>query len=201
MIAGDRVAVIDEGSFSLVAVDADMKNAFQRSRAEFSDKLALELPEGWPEFPEAFGAGTLQDAAPWTGYLFVANGALVGNGGFVGPPDPRGTVEIGYEIAPEYRNRGHATRAVRQLIALAFASGATRVTAHSLANPNASNAVMTKAGMRHVATCRHPEVGSTWRFAIGAEAGLNGQPVTEPDDDAVNAALAKPSRDPDDELK
>ena len=120
--------------FSLVPVNADMKRTFRESRADFAQLLEMDLPEGWPEFPEAFGTDAPQDDAPWTGYLFLANGALVGNGGFVGPPDQEGTVEIGYEIAPEYRNRGHATRAVRKMIELAFHSGAKRVIAHSLAS-------------------------------------------------------------------
>ena len=157
-------------SLSLVPVNAQMKSTFQRSRAEFSQLLELDLPAGWPEFPEAFGTGAPQQDALWCGYLFLANGTLIGNGGFVGTPDQEGTVEIGYEIAPEHRNRGHATRAVRHLIQLAFGGGATRVIAHSLAIPNASNAVLTKAGMRHLATCPHPEVGSTWRYAIDADA-------------------------------
>ena len=162
----------DEGAqcLSLVPVNAHMKRTFRESRADFAQLLELDLPEGWPEFPEAFGTDATQDDAPWTGYLLLANGALVGNGGFGGPPDQDGTVEIGYEIAPEYRNRGNATRAVRYLIERAFRSGAARVIAHSLANPNASNAVMTKAGMRHVATSPHPEVGLTWRYAIEAAA-------------------------------
>ena len=157
-------------SFSLVPVDAQMKGTFQRSRAEFAQLLELDLPEGWPEFPEAFETDAPQQDEPWCGYLFLANGALLGNGGFVGPPDQEGTVEIGYEIAPEHRNRGHATRAVRHLIQLAFRRGATRVIGHSLAIPNASNAVMAKAGMRHLGTCPHPEVGSTWRYEIEADA-------------------------------
>ena len=155
-------------SLSLLAVKAHMKSTFQRSRTKFSQLLELDLPEGWPEFPEAFGTDAPQAEAPWTGYLFLADGKLVGNGGFAGSPDPEGTVEIGYEIAPEYRNQGHATRAVRKMIELAFHGGATRVIAHSLPLPNASNAVMAKAGMRHVSTCPNPELGSTWRFAIEA---------------------------------
>jgi RimJ/RimL family protein N-acetyltransferase len=158
-------------AFFLVPLNAQMRKTFQRSRAEFSQSLKLDLPEGWPEFPEAFGTDAPQEGPPWTGYLFLANGALVGNGGFVGPPDQEGAVEIGYEIAPDYRNQGHATRAVRQLIELAFRSGASRIIAHSLALPNASNAVMTKAGMRLIATCSHPEVGLTWRYAIEAPSG------------------------------
>lgn len=129
----------------------------------------MDLPEGWPEFPEAFGPNVPQGDVPWTGYLFLVNDQIVGNGGFVRPPDDEGTVEIGYEIAPEFRSQGHATSAVRKLIDLAFRAGATRVIAHSLALPNASNAVMVKAGMRQVAASADPDVGSIWRYAISVD--------------------------------
>ena len=59
------------------------------------------------------------EATEWDGYFFVhaRAGALVGNGGFKGPPDASGAVEIGYEIATEYWKRGLATEAVRGMIA------------------------------------------------------------------------------------
>jgi len=40
-----------------------------------------------------------------------------------------GCVEIVYEIAPARWNRGHATAAARNLLGLAWANGARRVTA------------------------------------------------------------------------
>ena len=39
---------------------------------------------------------------------------------------------------------------------------------HSLAVANASNAIMTKAGMRFCEACPHPKLGSTWRYEIAA---------------------------------
>ena len=155
-------------ALTLIPVTSKMRQAFGRSRAELSCYLQLDLPDGWPEFPEAFEPSTRQPDVPWIGYIFVAEGGIVGNGGFTGPPDRDGVVEIGYEIAPEHRNQGHATRAAEKLISLAFCSGAKRVIAHSLAAPNASNAVMAKVGMRYVATRLNAEVGSTWRYAIDA---------------------------------
>ena len=151
---------------TFVPVTTAMRTAFGRSREDLACALGMALPEGWPEFPEAFGSNVPQVDVPWTGYLFLVDDRIVGNGGFVGSPDGEGAVEIGYEIAPGYRNRGYATAAVRRMINLAFRGGATRVIAHSLAVPNASNAVMVKAGMRHVATCPDPDVGTTWRYMI-----------------------------------
>ena len=152
----------------LRAVTLNMKAALTHSAAAFERLTGLVVPYGWPEFPEAFDPSFGVTPPPWGGYLFLANNRLVGNGGFVGQPDGSGVVEIGFEVAPSHRNRGHGTRAVSSLIALAFESGATRVTAHSLAVANASNAIMTKAGMRFFEACPHPELGSTWRYEIAA---------------------------------
>ena len=134
----------------LLPVTPHMKVAMQSSRKPFAALVGVKLPENWPEFPEAFRIGNTEPVAPWTGYLFVRRDEpqLIGNGGFVAAPDAGGVVEIGYEIAPAFQNLGFATEAARAMTGHAFASGATAVVAHSLAEPNASNAVMRKLGMR-----------------------------------------------------
>ena len=147
-------------------VTVDMKAALAHSRAAFERLTGLVLPDGWPEFPEAFDPSFGVTPPPWGGYLFLANDRLVGNGGFVGQPADSGVVEIGFEVAPSHRNQGHGTRAISSLIALAFENGATRVTAHSLAIANASNAAMTKAGMKFCEACPHSDLGWTWRYEI-----------------------------------
>ena len=81
-------------------------------------------------------------------------------------------MEIGYEIAPEHRNRGFATEATRAMIDYAFAHADARVAAvvaHTLAETNASNAVLRKAGMSFVAEVDDPEVGKAWRWLISRE--------------------------------
>jgi len=136
----------------LTPVSLDMRLAMHSSRNAFAALLDIALPEGWPQFPQAFAVGWDTNPAPWSGYLFAEHETctLVGNGGFVGPPDESGTVEIGYEIAPAFRLNGYATEAARALMEKAFAAGARAVIAHSLPAPNASNAVMRKLGMQLV---------------------------------------------------
>jgi RimJ/RimL family protein N-acetyltransferase len=151
---------------TLLPVSPLMQMAMQSSPAAFASLLGVTLPRGWPQFPEAFH-GEVQHPDPWTGYVFMQRDAfqLVGNGGFVAPPDAAGAVEIGYEIAPALRNLGYATEAAQGLLSIAFGSGAVSVVAHSLPSPNASNAVMQKLGMRFVG-----EFGSAdakvWRWQI-----------------------------------
>ena len=91
----------------------------------------------------------------------------MGNGGFAGPPSETGEVEIGYEIAPQFENRGFATAAVKEMLKYAFSQPEVQaVVAHTLAEENASNAVLRKAGLSFVAEVPNPEVGSVWRWRI-----------------------------------
>ena len=153
---------------ALIAVLPSHKAALAESRASLHSMLALRLPEGWPQFPEAFSLGDEAPPTQWSGYLFASQhlGAIVGNGGFVGPPI-EGEVEIGYEIAPEFQNKGMATQAVRSLLSLAFQSSSVeRVIAHTLAERNASNAVLIKVGMAFVSELHNDEVGKVWRWQL-----------------------------------
>jgi len=155
-------------SIDLVPVTADHKRALQLSPAALASELGVDLPAGWPTFPEAFADIDSTPPVPWCGYFFIDRSAnlLVGNGGIVAPPDETGAVEIGYEIAPAFRGRGYATEAARALIGIAAANGAHAVIAHSLAETNASNAVMKKLGMHFVEAISNDEVGAVWQFRL-----------------------------------
>ncbi|RZI79751.1 MAG: N-acetyltransferase, partial [Rubrivivax sp.] len=156
----------------LVPVKAEHKLAFQRAKSQLQEMLCVEVPEGWPQFPEAFevrGEDTLlSDLSP--AFFFVCPGAraLVGNGGFAAPPDEAGEVEIGYEIAPPFRNMGYATVAARALVELAFSRvEVSAVVAHTLAFENASNSVLKKVGMTMTAELPNDDVGKVWKWRIG----------------------------------
>ncbi|MET0604027.1 MAG: GNAT family N-acetyltransferase [Baekduia sp.] len=81
--------------------------------------------------------------APWLVRAVVvaegeAAGTVVGHAGFHGPPDPRGTVEVGYRITPGHRRRGLARAALGELLAYARAHGAKAVRA-SISSDNAAS--------------------------------------------------------------
>jgi RimJ/RimL family protein N-acetyltransferase len=167
-------------SLRLIAVEPFHVEALSRDKRELAEVLGVAMPDGWPQFPEAFSSqdgGSRRSERPptdWRDYFFVhpRGRALVGNGGFTGDPDDSGVVEIGYEIAPEHRNRGFATEAARAMIGYAFAHADARVAAvvaHTLAETNASNAVLRKAGMSFVAVVDDPEVGKVWRWRISRD--------------------------------
>jgi [ribosomal protein S5]-alanine N-acetyltransferase len=130
------------------------------------------VPDGWPEFPEAIGFTLehLRSASEaerlWTMQFFVdpSNGRLLGSGGFAAPPVAR-SVEIGYEIAPEFRGRGIGVAAARALVERAVASGEVdHVIAHTLPGPNPSTGVLVSLGFEHVDIQEDPEAGAVWEW-------------------------------------
>ena len=157
-------------------VRLEHRMAFQQGGEALSRLLGVTVPADWPEFPEAFalpdrGAEAIREPVsnPWPGYLFVdrSQGALIGNGGYAGPPNEAGEVEVGYEVAPRYRNMGYASEAVRSLVANAFRDSAiTRVIAHTLAEENASVQVLRKVGFQRDGEVALEEGGSIWRWKI-----------------------------------
>ncbi len=107
----------------------------------FPTLLGAALPTDWPPgdydreameyFLEKLTAGG-RDAAGWYNWyaLRKAEGdvprTLVGTGGFTGPPDEAGMVEIGYSIAADWRGQGLGTELVAGLVQQAAATGAVR---------------------------------------------------------------------------
>ena len=142
-------------------------------RARFGELIGSPVPDGWPEFPEAIGFTLehLQNAPEadraWSMQFFLdsATGRLLGSGGFAAPPVER-AVEIGYEVAPEFRGRGVGTAAARALVERAVASGEVdRVIAHTLPGPNPSTGVLVSLGFDHTADREDPDVGQVWEWS------------------------------------
>jgi RimJ/RimL family protein N-acetyltransferase len=159
-------------------------------RAELESPTALAealdafVPAGWP--PEFYDADAVNyslqwllkhpSEANWGFYYFLERAAdigrrvLVGAGGFKGPPDPDGLVEVGYSIVPERYRRGYATEATRGLLAFAFADPRVRtVIGQTITTLQASIGVLEKAGFRFAGAGddpHAPEGSQVIRYAI-----------------------------------
>jgi len=156
----------------LVPATVPLLNAFNEDRAKFAEMIGSPVPDGWPEFPEAIGftlahlQSAPEDDHAWSMQLFVdaATGRLLGSGGFAGRPVDR-TVEIGYEVAPEFRGQGFGSAAARALVERAVTSGEVdHVIAHTRPGPNPSTGVLASLGFEHVADQDDPEVGTVWEW-------------------------------------
>ncbi|MEG4625407.1 GNAT family N-acetyltransferase [Microcoleus sp. w1-18aA5] len=170
--------MITTKNLQLLAVQRIHVEAFLRSKSELAAILNVIVPNSWPLFPEAFSlpADEACEFNPpptdWHSYFFIhpKNQVLVGNGGFTGSPDESGTIEIGYEIASEYWNRGFATEVAQGMIDYAFAHEEVKaVIAHTLAEKNASYSVLQKVGMKFIAEVDDPEEGKIWRWQISRD--------------------------------
>lgn len=170
--APDTLPLVSE--VVLLPATVEHLTALREDRTAFGELLGAEVPDGWPEFPEAIDF-TLEKLtehphqADWWMHFFLADGGalLVGSGGFVGPPSG-GVVELGYEIAPKFRNQGLATAAARAMVEkAASASNAVRmVIAHTLAHENPSTGVLRRLGFSRVAELDDPDEGPIWRWEL-----------------------------------
>jgi [ribosomal protein S5]-alanine N-acetyltransferase len=135
----------------------------------------VDFADQWSHFPEAmvWMRDYLQDApheAQWWNYLIIfrSEARLIGTCGFKGQPEPDGSVEIGYEIADAYWGRGLGTEAALALTEWALRQpGVKCVTAHTLAEENASTAILRKLGFAFVEEKIDLEDGRIWAWRRG----------------------------------
>jgi [ribosomal protein S5]-alanine N-acetyltransferase len=125
------------------------------------------------------------NGSPWHPWQIVDDerGIVVGGIGFHGPPDERGSVEIGYGVAATGQGRGIATNAVGLIVELARRFGARTVVAGTDPGNLASQRVLEKCGFVRT----EPE-GEELRWAL---------PVSPAHDTPREMGLAE-GRQPDD---
>jgi RimJ/RimL family protein N-acetyltransferase len=164
-----------------------------RGRADLERALAVPVPAEWP--PEFYDAGAIQyvlaqmgerdDAGPFGFYYLILlpgqlahapGGAVVGAGGFKGPPNDAGEVEVGYSVLSSFQRMGLATEAVKGWSMLAFQEPrVTAVIAQTLPSLAPSIRVLEKAGFNF--------------------AGAGDDPDAPPHEQVVRYALPRPARD------
>ena len=110
---------------------------------------------------------------PWTRYLRLAHGQLVGGGGFVGAP-LRGEVEIGYFTLPGWQQLGHGQATAATLLAIArVADAQLTVTATTVRMPGSaaetspSGRILQRLGFGPPLPAHDAEAGLVWHWAAG----------------------------------
>ncbi len=168
--------VVRTPRLELVPATVTLLDAELDSREALAGLLGAAVPDDWPPGEHDRGAAELfrarlaedPDAVGWYGWYAIlpspAGSVLIGSGGYLGPPDADGTVEIGYSILPAYRGRGFATELARALVDRAFSTaGVARVVAQTSPDNVGSVKVLERCGFRPIGPGKEP--GSV-RYAI-----------------------------------
>jgi RimJ/RimL family protein N-acetyltransferase len=135
-IGADGAPKADLGSPSESAADACVKTAAHYRRAGFSP--------------------------PWISFLARCGSEVVGICAFTAAPVVC-RVEIAYYTFPPFEGRGFAAAMVSELLTRAYDTDpSVEVFAHTLAEHNASNAVLRKLGFEFFRELNHPEEGTIW---------------------------------------
>jgi RimJ/RimL family protein N-acetyltransferase len=134
----------------------------------------LNLPIDGLDIPSVIrflrrAAVDLRAAACRGSWLIVDGVEAIGLCSYKTPPGPARTVEIGYGVAPEARGRGHATRAVAQMLLAARNNpGIDLLTAETAIDNIASQIVLQRNGFRQIGWRTDDDEGDLflWRIAV-----------------------------------
>ncbi|HVS11423.1 MAG TPA: GNAT family protein [Planctomycetota bacterium] len=176
----------------LVAPDGAIERAAAGGPQALARALGARVPRDWPPPMAANVLGywaVRLEAEPalrgWTArYWLLERDAgepeLVGYGGFKGPPDAEGTVEVGYAVVAGRQRAGLATEAVGALVSWAFARSEVRsVVAHTYPELHASIRVLEKLGFERRGEGAEPRT-LCYRLArpeLPECRGMNGNPL------------------------
>ena len=144
---------------TLVPFALEFIDALER-RDDAEALIGAAIPQDWPE-AELSGllslyGDWLRDDPSVVGYgpwVVIARGdrIVVASAGFVGKPDPDGTIELGFGTRTDYRNRGYASEAARALVDWGLAQpDVERVIAKCDPDNYPSVRVLEKIGMQRV---------------------------------------------------
>jgi RimJ/RimL family protein N-acetyltransferase len=150
---------LNTSRLTLIPLTVSIVEAAMTDRASLEQVLPVRRHDGWPgpDFKDILPlmAETLRADPSYSEWVRLiahrTDNVAIGTIGVKARPDATGTVEIGYDIVPEYWNRGYATEAAKALIGWAFSQlGVKRVVAECLIDNVASARVLQKAGMRRL---------------------------------------------------
>lgn len=166
---------IETQNLKLVPCNSEILRAAIQGNDTLAQNLGVSVQDNWTEF----GVGALQysldrlakseDENGWWTYFPIhkQDNRLIGSGGYKGKPTVDGTVELGYEITSDYRNRGLATEMTKALIENAFNDVRVKtIIAHTLGQENPSTHVLHKCGFEKVQEINDPDDGLIWQWEL-----------------------------------
>lgn len=191
----------------LIPGTAAVLEAELQGRTALARALGVDVPPGWPPplFDEDAIRWTLErlradpSHATWGLHYFVLRETTaapsrpgrtptprplaVGAGGFKGPPDGNGAVEIGYSVLPDFQRRGFATEATDGMVERAFGDPRVRlVVAQTLPELVPSIGVLAKVGFRFAGegeeegVIRYEMSGAVWSALHPGRPGVAAAP-------------------------
>ncbi len=133
--------------------------------------------EGWPssqvlEVLPTFAAKLKKAPSHLGWYVWTVihpDVGAIGSMGFGGKPNAKGEIVLGYEIVPQYRQKGYATEAVSELVKWAFSKIAVkRIVAFCPEDNIPSVKILTRLGMQRVEQVEEPELPNSqvWKWEI-----------------------------------
>ena len=169
--------IIEDKEIKLINCNPEIIEIILKGQKTLSQDLNIEVDSQWSLHGKDIFAKTKEQISKpdqdtrWWSYLLIykKENKLIGNGGYKGNPE-KGGVEIGYEISPQYRNRGLTTRMVKLLIDEAFRyDTVTHIKANTLAEKNASASVLQKLNFQLAQNIQHGNVELFWRWILYKE--------------------------------
>jgi [ribosomal protein S5]-alanine N-acetyltransferase len=122
MVDGMMATRLTTGRLELRPLPAAAAEALLNDRAEASRMLGADVPPEWPQrdlldlLPAQARASVDDERFGVWVMIDRETRSVVGDIGFLGPPDDARSVEVGYSVLPELRSRGYATEAARALV-------------------------------------------------------------------------------------
>lgn len=155
-----RLVTLPEAALHALLAD-DLDEAARHAEIPLTENLVSERNKRtWKYRVDLFAKDPAAVAWALPFVAVDADGRIVGRGGFHEPPDERGMVEVGYEVEPDQRRKGHATAILALMLERAAEAPDARVVRASISPDNvASLATVAKFGFVHVGELMDDEDG------------------------------------------
>jgi RimJ/RimL family protein N-acetyltransferase len=165
---------IETERLELWACDLRDLDQLAEDRVGLERRLDVVIPDDFPVFPEGIDWWRTRmrsepDVVGWAIWLIIrkSDRVVIGDGGFKGPPNGAGEVEIGYALVEAARGNGLGKEFARKLTDWAFAhEEVAAVLAETLVDGYASIGVLKSLGMNQIGQYEDPDEGAILQWRV-----------------------------------